>query len=94
MKVCLCLSTFKRILAAARRGGFKGIVTKTISKDTFTRTKKITVKRKTKSKGKGKKKQSAKQKAAIAKFTRAAKKCKGKGKGFKPCMKRELKKRK
>lgn len=32
---------------------------------------------------------SAKQKA---KFKRAAKRCKGKGKGFRPCMKRELKK--
>ena len=98
MKVCLCLSTFKRILAAARRGGFKGIVTKTISKDTFTRTKKITVKRKTKtktkSKGKGKRTKSSKQTTQQAKFTRAAKKCKGKGKGFRPCMKRELKKRK
>ena len=40
MKVCLCASLFKRILAAARRGGFKGTVKKTTSKDTKRKTSK------------------------------------------------------
>ena len=100
MKVCLCLSTFKRILAAARRGGFKGIVTKTISKDSkmIKKVKRQNAKiikkvKKSKSNKGGKRKQSAKQKAVQARLTRAAHKCKGKGKGFRPCMKRELKKR-
>lgn len=32
------------------------------------------------------------KKSQRARFTRAAKKCKGKGKGFRSCMRRELKK--
>ena len=87
MKVCLCASMFKRILKAARKGGFKGAVQKVTSKE------KVGVRRKNAPKRKGKRGKSGKQSSQQAKFRRAAKKCKGKGKGFRPCMKKELKKR-
>ncbi len=40
-----------------------------------------------------KKKSKGGRKAQQARFTRAAKKCKGKGKGFRACMKKMLKKK-
>ena len=93
LKVCFCPATLAWITKHLRKDAKKAW-RNLIKRNSTTTTKvKTKSKGKSKSKGGGKRKQSAKQKAAIARFTRAAKKCRGKGKGFRPCMKKELKKR-
>lgn len=84
MQICMCTATYKRLLKWARKGGLKGALN-VVRKGTKA------VKRKG-SKRKGSKRKGGRS-AQQARFKRAAKKCKGKGKGFRPCMKRELKKR-
>jgi len=88
MKICMCPATYKRLLKWARKGGLKGALN--VVRSGVTKRRKAS-KRSTSKRSKSSRKggRSAQQ----ARFKRAAKKCKGKGKGFRPCMKRELKKR-
>ena len=99
MKICMCADTYKRLLKWARKGGLKGalkiIRTKTKVQTANQKRKTDVAMRKAKKTGirKGTGAKTNKQKKQQARFRAAAKKCKGKGKGFRPCMKRELKKR-
>jgi len=98
LKVCFCPSTLKWIFAhltKSSKSTFRKMIktnSTSVKRLGNTKANRAAMKRFPKIRG-GKRKQSAKQKAAQARLTRAAKKCKGKGKGFRPCMKRELKKR-
>jgi len=84
----MCPATYKRLLKWARKGGLKGALNVIRSGVSRKKTKKSV-----KAKRKGAQTRTRSRTAQQAKFKRAAKKCKGKGKGFRPCMKRELKKR-
>jgi len=90
MKICLCPASIAWITRNLKKSALKKWRLMKSRNSTTTR-------RKTKGKSRTKSRKSSKSKggrrAQQARFRAAAKKCKGKGKGFRPCMKRELKKR-